>query len=325
MKKFLGLALIASALIPSAHAQATTVGEDVAGKILLQVERRGEAWYVHPETKERHFLYRSEHAYYIMREQGIGITNADLSRIPIGYFELNSRDTDGDGLPDRLEQAIGTDANNADTDGDGYDDGTEIRNGYDPLASGKKAVSDTAFARMHAGKIFIQVEGLGESWWVNPADNHRYYLGLADEAYDLLRAKGLGITTTDLEQVPIASKVLNCSNRADCIYDASVLGVNVEGIIEWAVHFNSTRQWVTLRYKTERMGDSMLLHVENWSGGLNPPTDNATCTFDSQDKVKQFAELIKDHAIKIEDMQIDMVWDIHHPISREVLSTCALK
>ena len=38
-------------------------------------------------------------------------------------------DTDGDGLPDRRERALGTDPKNQDTDGDGLPDGTDDANG----------------------------------------------------------------------------------------------------------------------------------------------------------------------------------------------------
>ncbi|MDD5109938.1 MAG: hypothetical protein PHI63_01830 [Patescibacteria group bacterium] len=48
-----------------------------------------------------------------------------------------SLDTDGDGLTDQQEQMLGTDPNNPDTDGDGYSDGNEVKNGYNPLGSGK--------------------------------------------------------------------------------------------------------------------------------------------------------------------------------------------
>jgi MYXO-CTERM domain-containing protein len=41
-------------------------------------------------------------------------------------------DTDGDGIPDDVENEIGTDPTNDDTDGDGIDDGTEIEAGTDP-------------------------------------------------------------------------------------------------------------------------------------------------------------------------------------------------
>jgi len=42
-------------------------------------------------------------------------------------------DTDGDGLPDQDEIALGTDPTNPDTDGDGISDGVEVRMGMDPL------------------------------------------------------------------------------------------------------------------------------------------------------------------------------------------------
>jgi hypothetical protein len=42
-------------------------------------------------------------------------------------------DDDGDGLPLRTENAIGTDPNNPDTDGDGYNDGAEVQTETDPL------------------------------------------------------------------------------------------------------------------------------------------------------------------------------------------------
>ena len=46
-------------------------------------------------------------------------------------------DSDGDGLPDDIEQRFGTDPYKTDTDGDGFDDLAEIKNGYDPLGEGK--------------------------------------------------------------------------------------------------------------------------------------------------------------------------------------------
>ena len=49
-------------------------------------------------------------------------------------------DTDGDGLPDRMEQTLyGTEWDNADTDSDGLEDGWEIENGLDPLDNGEPA------------------------------------------------------------------------------------------------------------------------------------------------------------------------------------------
>lgn len=48
-----------------------------------------------------------------------------------------SVDTDGDGLSDETEMALGTDPNISDTDDDGYVDGLEAKNGYDPLLGSK--------------------------------------------------------------------------------------------------------------------------------------------------------------------------------------------
>ena len=56
----------------------------VKGKILLQVEVHGEAWYVHPKTGIRYYMKDGEAAYSLMRYHSLGITNADLEKIPEG-------------------------------------------------------------------------------------------------------------------------------------------------------------------------------------------------------------------------------------------------
>lgn len=53
-----------------------------SGKILLDVQKNGEAWYIHPLTKERYYLGRPDDAFELMRIMGLGISNADLSKIP---------------------------------------------------------------------------------------------------------------------------------------------------------------------------------------------------------------------------------------------------
>lgn len=51
------------------------------GRIVLQVESRGEAYYIHPKTGQTYYLANGSEAYRIMRELGLGITNSDLSAI----------------------------------------------------------------------------------------------------------------------------------------------------------------------------------------------------------------------------------------------------
>ncbi len=78
------LALIAGVLfffVPS-FASASSVADSNSGKILLQVERNGEAWYIFPTNKLRYYLGNPSDAFSIMRELGLGITNADLAKIP---------------------------------------------------------------------------------------------------------------------------------------------------------------------------------------------------------------------------------------------------
>ncbi len=58
------------------------LGQDLAGEILLQVEEHGEAWYVYPENHKRYYLKDGQAAYAIMRLLSLGITDADLAKIP---------------------------------------------------------------------------------------------------------------------------------------------------------------------------------------------------------------------------------------------------
>ncbi|MBN2884326.1 hypothetical protein JXE04_00120 [Patescibacteria group bacterium] len=52
--------------------------ENLAGKILLKVEDKGQAYYVNPDTLEMIYLNRPADAFNIMRNLGLGISNADF-------------------------------------------------------------------------------------------------------------------------------------------------------------------------------------------------------------------------------------------------------
>jgi hypothetical protein len=60
---------------------APSIAERLKGRILLQVESRGEAYYVNPATAERYYMENGDAAYNVMRNLGVGITNADLEKI----------------------------------------------------------------------------------------------------------------------------------------------------------------------------------------------------------------------------------------------------
>ena len=65
----------------------TTFPDHVLGKILLDVEQNGEAYYIYPKDKKAYYLGRPADAFRIMRELGLGITNNDVRKIDVGEIE----------------------------------------------------------------------------------------------------------------------------------------------------------------------------------------------------------------------------------------------
>ncbi len=49
------------------------------GRILLQVQDKGQAWYINPLNSKRYYLGRPDDAFQIMRSLGLGVANADLN------------------------------------------------------------------------------------------------------------------------------------------------------------------------------------------------------------------------------------------------------
>jgi len=58
--------------------------ERLKGVILLQVESKGEAWYINPQDGKRYYMKDGDSAYQIMRFLSLGITNKDLEQISEG-------------------------------------------------------------------------------------------------------------------------------------------------------------------------------------------------------------------------------------------------
>lgn len=191
--------LVEAIKVVSAHS-AKLAPHRLRGRILLQVEGRGEAWYVRPDVGTRVPMGRPHDAFSLMRSLGVGITNTDMEKIPLALVNLEgSPDVDGDGLSDMAEAALGTDMRNPDTDGDGYSDLEEVKTGYNPLRGyGTRNPVDMNFTRAHAGKIFLAVQRNGEAWYVHPTELKRYYLGRPHDAFEIMRHTGLGITNTDI-------------------------------------------------------------------------------------------------------------------------------
>lgn len=86
-------------------------------------------------------------------------------------------DTDGDTLPDDLENYYGTDINNPDTDGDSYSDGLEVQKGYNPLGEGSLGIE-----RLDIEKILLEKQSL---------EQPKFKSAKTDEALDLKEVENL--------------------------------------------------------------------------------------------------------------------------------------
>lgn len=75
--------VVAAFAIDVSAATLSLLADRLQGYVLLQVESHGEAWYVKPITKQRYYLRDGQAAYDLMRFHSLGISNTDLSTIPI--------------------------------------------------------------------------------------------------------------------------------------------------------------------------------------------------------------------------------------------------
>ena len=221
MRKLFSVIGISSMIILSAvFAVNANANSNVDGRILLQVEENGEAWYVLPDTSERFYLADGDIAYAGLRTFGLGITNSDLDKIPVGLaLESGGEDSDGDGLSDQLEEALHSSLTEIDSDHDGYDDKTEIEGGYNPIALGAMEFDSELTERLK-GQILIQVEDLGQAWYLNPDDGKRYYMKDGDAAYEIMRYLSLGITNDDLATITTDNSMLDCGDNKACLVSA---------------------------------------------------------------------------------------------------------
>lgn len=80
MKKIVFIFIIAIlAAWPNFLLLADNLADRLVGRILLQVEENGEAWYLSPDNNMRYFLGRPEDAFNLMRERGLGIKHDELT------------------------------------------------------------------------------------------------------------------------------------------------------------------------------------------------------------------------------------------------------
>ena len=69
------------------YAYNTKLIDRLKGRIALQVESHGEAWYINPNDGKRYYLGDGNTAYNVMRFLSLGIKNDDLRKIQVGEFK----------------------------------------------------------------------------------------------------------------------------------------------------------------------------------------------------------------------------------------------
>lgn len=124
--------------------------------------------------------------YNLIVKLGIGMSDENISKIMIADANFDGMDSDNDGLPDIIEDLIGTNPNLGDSDGDGYSDKEEVLKGFNPNGEGELNI-DWDFANRQKGNILLQVEQGGEAWYVSPGDGKRYFLGRPIDGFKIMR------------------------------------------------------------------------------------------------------------------------------------------
>ncbi len=144
-----------------------------------------------------------------------------------------SVDTDGDGLTDAQEAALGTDPNNPDTDGGGINDGTEVARGTDPLnpADDANTPADACGAPTFSGSTdratFLWLDCDGSNRWHLRVSGGGSSTGLAYQGTIQSSGGVANLTPVGLE----ASDVLDTTTDPNALaYTLNVWNTGVDGV-----------------------------------------------------------------------------------------------
>jgi len=64
-------------------------------------------------------------------------------------------------------------------------------------------LAETSLGEKLKGRILLSVEENGEAWYINPNNLNRYYLGRPNDAFNILKNLGEGISNEDLNKIPV--------------------------------------------------------------------------------------------------------------------------
>jgi len=116
----------------------------LSGRILIQAQEEGQAWYVYPNNNRRYFLGRPQEAFNIMRKLSLGVKHSFI-----------------------------------------------VDNDY--------------YSSKYKGKILLDVDDSGKAYYIDTNLGQKHYLGRPQEAFNIMRNQGLGITKENLKKISVGN------------------------------------------------------------------------------------------------------------------------
>ena len=63
--------------------------DSLKGRILIQIQQRGEAWYINPVDGKKYYLGQPDDTYQVMKNLSLGISNKDFNNLSSDKIQLN--------------------------------------------------------------------------------------------------------------------------------------------------------------------------------------------------------------------------------------------
>ncbi len=196
---FLSLVAISSEFYKRELLAKTYFINEVTGKIVINKDDHGKAWYVLPADKKRYYLGKQDDALKIAKGLALPLDPRQLPGLgPIATYN-QELDSDQDGLSDNLETWLATDGHKADSDNDGYNDKLELDNNYNPLGAGKLTTNKNLQKKYQGNFLFnTQMPGL---FYLNPANKKLYYLENSAALLKLVQTTGVYLANFELNNI----------------------------------------------------------------------------------------------------------------------------